>query len=258
MLGTIVGDIYGSVYEKSCTSTRTLPALTAEHRFTDDTIITLAVAEHLLAGTPLKEAFRNWVAHYPAAGYGKLFAAWALGASSEELVSWGNGALMRLGPVAALAPDLAQARRMAADITRSTHGHPSAMQAADSYVQLHWAALHGASKDDLLDSWQAGGGIIHAVEAQHQAGSPMRVRADDTLEDVMSCLAESDDIDSLLAACLYHGGDSDTIAATACVLGEALWGVPQMRAAAIAPFLDERVGAALAQLTGAIGKLKRA
>ncbi|WP_166881924.1 ADP-ribosylglycohydrolase family protein [Massilia mucilaginosa] len=89
----------------------------AEHRFTDDTIITLAVAEHLLAGTPLKEAFRNWVAHYPSAGYGKLFAAWALGASSEELVSWGNGALMRLGPVAALAPDLAQARRVAADIT---------------------------------------------------------------------------------------------------------------------------------------------
>lgn len=85
----------------------------------------------------------------------------------------------------------------------------------------------------------------------------MRVRADDPLVDVMSCLAESDDIDSLLAACLYHGGDSDTIAATACVLGEALWGVPQARAAAIAPFLDERVVAALAQLSGAIGKLKR-
>ena len=216
------------------------------------------MAEHLLSGTPLKEAFRRWVADYPNAGYGRLFAAWAMGASSEQLVSWGNGALMRLGPVAALAPDLAQARRVAAAITRSTHGHPSAMQAADTYVQLHWAALHGASKDDLLASWQAGGGTLHAVEAHHQAGSPMRVRADDTLVDVMSCLAESDDIDSLLAACLYHGGDSDTIAATACVLGEALWGVPPLRAAAIAPFLDERVAAALAQLNDAIGKLARA
>src|SRR5690349_5632415 len=130
MLGTIVGDVYGSHYEKSRTPRRALPALTVAHSFTDDTVITLAVAEHLLAGTPLKEAFRNWVADYPDAGYGKLFAAWALGASSEELVSWGNGALMRLGPVAPLALTLEQARQVAAGITRSTHGHPSAMQAA--------------------------------------------------------------------------------------------------------------------------------
>ncbi|MDQ1918706.1 ADP-ribosylglycohydrolase family protein [Massilia pseudoviolaceinigra] len=255
MLGTLVGDIYGSHYEKSRTPVRTLPELTAAHSFTDDTVITLAVAQHLLTGTPLKEAFRTWVAHYPQAGYGKLFAAWALGSSSEELVSWGNGALMRLGPVAALATSLQDARHVAADITRSTHGHPSAMQAADIYGQLHWAALHGASNAELLASWNAGGGSLHAGEANHQAGSPMRVRADDTLEDVMSCLAESDDFDSLLAACLYHGGDSDTIAATACVLGEALWGVPQTRAAAIAPFLDDRVRAAMEQLDGAIDRL---
>ncbi|MDM5181879.1 ADP-ribosylglycohydrolase family protein [Massilia sp. DJPM01] len=258
MLGTLVGDIYGSHFEKSRTLSRTVPELTAAHSFTDDTIITLAVAQHLLTGTPLKDAFRTWVAYYPDAGYGKMFAAWALGSSPDELVSWGNGALMRLGPVAVLAPGLDEARRLAADITRSTHGHPSAMQAADTYVQLHWAALHGASKQDLLASWEAGGGSLHAVEAHHQAGSPMRVRADDTLEDVMSCLAESDDFDSLLATCLYHGGDSDTIAATACVLGEALWGVPPARAAAIAPFLDQRVRTAMAQLDGAAGRLRRA
>jgi ADP-ribosylglycohydrolase len=248
MLGTVVGDVYGSCYEKSCISARILPALCGANRFTDDTVITMAVAEHLLDGVPLKAAFKDWVAAYPSVGYGKTFEAWAEGRAEETPVSWANGALMRIGPVAPLSKSIDEALATARVVTQTTHGHPVALGAVDAFVSLHWQAQVHKSKALLLTSWLAAGGKLHSVEEMHQAGSPMRMRADDTLEDVMSCLAESEDFPSLMAACLYHGGDSDTIAAVAGVLGEALWGVPPGLVLNMVPYLDARVIGVLTRL----------
>lgn len=248
MLGTVIGDIYGSCYEKNRTPTRDLPALTAANHFTDDTVTTMAVAEHLLEGVQLKSAFKAWVGMYPKVGYGGRFEAWAEGRATSEPASYGNGALMRIGPVAALGTSLSTAQYIARQITMSTHGDPIALRAVEQFVELHWSALQGLDKLTLLDSWKSMGGALHSVEAIHAAGSPMRIRADDTLEDVMSCLAESDDFETLIGTCLYHGGDSDTIAAIAGVLGEALWGIPPAMEAAIQLYLDNRITAALARL----------
>lgn len=252
MLGTVVGDVYGSCYEKSCTSARALPALGVANHFTDDTVITMAVAEHLLDGVPLKAAFKSWVAAYPGVGYGKTFEAWAEGRAEETPVSWANGALMRVGPVAPLAKTIDEALATARAVTEPTHGHPIALAAVDAFVALHWQAMLHKSKDLLLTTWLASGGKLHSVEQMHRDGSPMRMRADDTLEDVMSCLAESEDFPSLIAACLYHGGDSDTIAAVAGVLGEALWGVPTGLMLNVMPYLDPRVLEMLGRLYGRI------
>lgn len=248
MLGTVIGDIYGSCYEKSRTLTRALPALTSANHFTDDTVITMAVVEHMLEGVHLQSAFKSWVAMYPKVGYGKRFEAWAEGRTFSEPASFGNGALMRIGPVAALEAPQAAAKQLARDITMTTHGDPIALRAVDQYVELHWAALQGSSKTGLLQLWATFGGRLHSVEEMHRSGSPMRLRADDTLEDVMSCLAESDDFETLIATCLYHGGDSDTIAAVAGVLGEALWGIPPDLEAAIRPLLDDQILEVLAKL----------
>lgn len=252
MLGTVIGDVYGSCYEKNRIAQRTLPALTPANHFTDDTVITMAVAEHLLDGVPLKEAFKSWVAAYHGVGYGRTFEAWAEGRSDEVPVSWANGALMRIGPVAPLARSLEDALETGRLITESTHGHPIALAAVDAFIALHWQARVHKSKSLLMATWLASGGKLHSVEEMHQAGSPMRLRADETLEDVMSCLAESEDFPSLMAACLYHGGDSDTIAAVAGVLGEALWGVPASLLLNITPHLDRRVTQMLARLYGHI------
>lgn len=241
MLGTVIGDVYGSCYEKGCIPTRALPALCEANHFTDDTVITMAVAEHLLNGVPLKDAFKAWVAAYPSVGYGKTFEAWAEGRAEETPVSWANGALMRIGPVAPLATSIDEALAMARAVSEPTHGHPIALAAVEAFVGLHWQARLHKSKQLLLTTWLASGGKLHSVEEMHQAGSAMRMRADDTLEDVMSCLAESDDFPSLMAACLYHGGDSDTIAAVAGVLGEALWGIPTGLVLHVMPHLDPRV-----------------
>lgn len=257
MLGTVIGDIFGSCYEKSRTLTRALPALTSANHFTDDTVITMAVVEHMLDGVQLKSAFKSWVGMYPGVGYGKCFEAWAEGRTFSEPASFGNGALMRIGPVAALGVSQAAAKELARDITLSTHSDPIALLAVDQYVELHWAALQGRSKAELLQLWTTFGGRLHSVEDMHRSGSPMRLRADDTLEDVMSCLAESDDFETLIATCLYHGGDSDTIAAVAGVLGEALWGIPPSLEAAILPFLDDQISAVLAKLYRQLQLLNR-
>ncbi len=248
MLGCVLGDLYGSKFEGGSSATRALPGLTEANTFTDDTVCTMAVIDHLLHDLPIREAFKQWVSVYPNAGYGRAFSSWARGILPEPVSSWGNGALMRISPVVLLSSTLEGAFETADAITSSTHSHPIARLAVRNYIELLWRALEGATRDDLLALWARKGGNIHTVESMHATGSPMRLRADETLEDVMSCLAESTSVDELLANCLYHGGDSDTIAAVAGPFAELLWGLEARHLSVITDNTDERVMAMLEAL----------
>lgn len=241
MLGCVLGDLYGSCYEGGRSDSRALPAVGTNHCFTDDTVCTMAVIDHLLHGVDIRAAFKHWVSLYPNAGYGRAFSSWARGVLAQPLSSWGNGALMRVSPVALLAPDLEQALATARSVTDATHAHAVPQVAVARYIHLQWMALEGASRDDLLQRWASFGGELHRIEDMRAKGSPLRLRADETLEDVMSCLAESQDFDSLLGNCLYHGGDSDTIAAVAGPLGELLWGIPEWQHPVLLANVDNRV-----------------
>lgn len=241
MLGCVLGDLYGSCYEGGSTATRALPEISERNSFTDDTVCTMAVIDHLLHGQDIREAFRQWVSRYPNAGYGRAFSSWARGIIPEPLSSWGNGALMRISPVALLAETLEDALVAAKRVTDATHAHAVPQVAVARYVHLQWMALQGSTRDELLAQWCKFGGELHTVQSMHDRGSPLRLRADETLEDVMSCLAESSDFDSLLANCLYHGGDSDTIAAVAGPLGELLWGISDYQVQVVRDNVDAPV-----------------
>lgn len=253
MLGVALGDLHGSIWEQSRAPSRVLSPLSGKHTITDDTVLSMAVAQHLLEGAPAADALKQWAAWYPEAGYGGVFKAWAL-QGGERPVSWGNGALMRIAPVVVLRDTLEEALEAALAINRTTHGHEVALQATRDYIMLLWTALQGGTKQDLLGQWHAWGRPLHGVEAHRQHPVKMRLRADNTLEDVMSCLAESDDFESLLASCLYHGGDTDTIAAIAGALGELLWGVPCALVPSLAPQFDGRIDRQMRLLYDAAAK----
>lgn len=240
MLGCVIGDLHGSLYEAGRSPSRALEPLTPAHAFTDDTVCTMAVIDHLLHELDIQTAFRTWARAYPNAGYGRTFRAWVLG-NGEPIASWGNGALMRISPVVLLSPSLDVALERADHITCATHNHPVSRRSVRQYIELMWQALEGATKDELLEHWTRTGGGLHRIEDMRAKASPMRLRCDDTLEDVLSCLAESDDFDSLIGNCLYHGGDSDTIAAIAGPLGELLWGVPAARLAEFKGRADQKI-----------------
>src|SRR5262249_53259989 len=100
MLGAIAGDVIGSVHEGVRTKTKDFPLFTPDSRFTDDTVLSVAVAECLLRGRDYVDAFHDYFDAYPTAGYGGSFLWWASSRRREPYQNWGNGSAMRVSPVA--------------------------------------------------------------------------------------------------------------------------------------------------------------
>ena len=99
MIGSIAGDIIGSVYEQDPIKTKDFPLFHPRCRFTDDTVLTVAVADAILTGGSYKQSVREIGRRYPNAGYGGSFFAWLHSDHPQPYNSWGNGAAMRVSPV---------------------------------------------------------------------------------------------------------------------------------------------------------------
>jgi ADP-ribosylglycohydrolase len=147
MLGAIVGDFIGSVHEFSATKRKDFPLVDPGCFVTDDSLLTVAVAEWLLDGTPLVGRFHDLVAAYPGAGWGLRFGSWARARRTESYGSFGNGAAMRVSPVGWAFADLADTIRAAAESAAVTHDHPEGIkgaQAAAAAVYLARTTRQGA------------------------------------------------------------------------------------------------------------------
>jgi ADP-ribosylglycohydrolase len=99
MIGAIAGDIIGSAYEHSQIKTKDFPLFNAQCNFTDDTVLTVAVADAILSGAPYVDSVRRIGRRYPDAGYGGSFIRWLYSDDSRPYNSWGNGSAMRVSPV---------------------------------------------------------------------------------------------------------------------------------------------------------------
>ena len=99
MIGAIAGDVIGSVHESAATKTKRFPLFTPESCFTDDTVLTAAVADVLLAGGDYAKTFQTYFRAYPDAGYGQQFKLWCELCRTAPYNSWGNGSAMRVSPV---------------------------------------------------------------------------------------------------------------------------------------------------------------
>src|SRR5947209_10163438 len=99
MIGAIAGDIIGSVHEGAGTKTKDFPLFARDCCFTDDTVLTVAVAEGILRGRDYVDLFHHYFDAYPGAGYGGTFFQWAAQRQRRPYNSWGNGSAMRVSPV---------------------------------------------------------------------------------------------------------------------------------------------------------------
>ena len=100
MIGAIAGDIVGSVYERGAFPAPDFPLFVRTSHFTDDTVLTIAVASAIRRAVAYAPALREWGGRYPRAGYGGMFLAWLRDESAGPYNSWGNGSAMRVAPVA--------------------------------------------------------------------------------------------------------------------------------------------------------------
>lgn len=233
LMGAVTGDVAGSRFEWGRAWTPGEPVFCADSRFTDDTVLTLAVARALTNGRrrgaelggELARQLRSLGRRYPQAGYGRRFSLWLAQEDAPPYGSVGNGAVMRCSPAGWAAEDLDRAQELGRLTAMPTHDHPRAQQAAAAGAGLVFLARHGAGTGELRDYAQARGFRPpgQAGEAERLAGS---LDCGDTLAAALWAFFAGESFESCLYSALALGGDSDTVAAVAGALAEARYGVP--------------------------------
>ena len=231
MLGAIIGDIVGSRFEFNNIKTKDFELFTNDSCFTDDTVMTIAVADWLLnvnykKNNEIAAAYlKKWGRKYPNAGYGGRFIHWLFSDDINPYYSCGNGSAMRISPVGFLYSDEHGMLFACEGITEITHNHPEGMKGAKVIAELIFRARYGATKEELreyaeyfypeikdLDYEELRRTYTHGAETC-QASVPQAIY----------CFLISKDFEDCLRTTISIGGDCDTTAAMSCAIAEAFY-----------------------------------
>ncbi len=251
MLGAVIGDIVGSVYEFDNHRAKDFqPFFHSQAFFTDDTVCTIAVADALLNDRDPAAALREWGRRYwDNGGWGQRFALWLTSDDMGPYDSLGNGAAMRVSPAGLLAGSVEEAVALSDRVTEVTHNHPEGMRgAAATAVSIHLARV-GRSQPEIR-AWIARR-FGYDLSASVDAIRPNYVYNElsrDTVPQALTCALEARDYEDAIRNAISIGGDSDTIAAIAGGVAEALFGIDDATAAVGWAFLPDDLGAVLKQL----------
>jgi ADP-ribosylglycohydrolase len=255
MLGAIAGDIIGSVYESRNIKTMDFSLFDPRCRFTDDTVLSVAVADALLHDKPYGETFRSYYHRYPRAGYGALFRRWALAHDARPYNSWGNGSAMRVCPVGYAHASLKGVLDEALKSAVVTHNHPEGIKGAQAVAAAVFLARTHAAKDAIgaYITAQFGYDLSQSIDdirpwygfdVSCRGSVPVAIRA----------FLESQDYEDAVRRVISVGGDSDTLACITGGIAEAFYGrLPEeIRQKSIA-LLDEDLRMTVDEFIGRYG-----
>lgn len=249
MLGAIAGDIIGSVYEGHDIRRTDFTLFDPRCRFTDDTVLTIAVADAILTGAPYGEKLKEYYRYYPRAGYGAHFKRWAAHDETRPYYSMGNGSAMRVSPVGFAFDTLEKVLEEAKKSAEVSHNHPEGIKGAQAVASAIFLARTGSSKEEIrayvektfdysltesLDSIRE----WYRFDATCPGSVPQAITA------FLASVSYEDAIKKAISI----GGDSDTIACICGAVAEAFYGgVPQAIEDKVRSLLDERINKVLAE-----------
>jgi ADP-ribosylglycohydrolase len=235
MLGAIAGDVIGSVREFSGPCPEDFELFHPRCRPTDDSILTVAVAETVLDGGDFAEALRRWGRRYPGGGYGLRFLGWLLDDEAGPYQSYGNGSAMRVSPIGwaydSLERVLAEAERSAA----VTHDHPEGVKGAQSVAGAIFMARKGGSRAELRELFESRFGYdcstpLETLRARHTFNETCQ----HTVPIAATIALLSTSVEDTIRTAVSMGGDADTLACIAGAIAEAMHGgVPRAIADAV-------------------------
>ncbi len=234
MLGAIIGDIVGSVYEFDNYRAKDFsPLFRHDAFFTDDTVCTVAVADALLNCRHPAVALKDWGNKYwENGGWGRSFALWLGSESLEPYNSYGNGAAMRVAPAALMAASLEEAVELATKVTEVTHNHPEGIKGAKATAAAGYLARTGRSqafiRGYIADTF--GYDLTRTID-DIRPDYRFNESCQQTVPQALTCVLESDGFEDAIRNAISIGGDSDTIAAIAGGIAEAMFGIPDKIAA---------------------------
>ncbi len=229
MIGAIIGDIVGSVYEWEWIKTKSFEFFNDNGFVTDDSVCTAAVADALLHNREPAQALQDWCRRYPDASYGGSFASWIWMDPPRPYNSFGNGAAMRVSPAAYLHRNggLSAALEASDLVTAVTHSHPEGLKGARATVHAIWLAFQGepapAIREAITDVY--GYDLSRSVD-DIRPGYRFNEICQTTVPEAITCALESDSFEDAIRNAVSLGGDSDTLAAIAGPIAEALHGIP--------------------------------
>lgn len=241
MIGAIIGDIVGSIYEFDNVRTKDFPLFSEESKFTDDTVCTVAVADTLLNDKDAAATLLQWCRRYSGRGYGNQFMRWINMPWQEPYNSYGNGAAMRVSPAAWLGTTLEDALALADRVTAITHNHPEGVKGARATVAAVYHARQGWAAPRIREEIEAvyGYDLSASVEVLQETNEYSET-CQQSVPPALICALEATSFEDAIRNAISIGGDSDTIAAIAGGVAEALFGVDDyIRAQAMLRLNDE-------------------
>lgn len=225
MYGAILGDLAGSRYEHEKNRDPDVPIWTGRDFLTDDSFLTCAVADALLGGMDFEAKLREYYWAYPDGGYGGNFHQWAR-QTGRAYPSKGNGAPMRVSPVAYVARSEAEVKRLAKLATAPSHDTPDGIAAAQCVALMVYRALHSGSKDDVLAIAGKRIAFPEQTVAELREEADFRILAVPAVMAAVACVRESTSFEQAVRNAISIAADADTIGAIAGSIAGPLFGIP--------------------------------
>ena len=225
MIGAVIGDIVGSVFEFDNLRVLDFPLFSSASTFTDDSVLTFATASVLLANGDYTATYQDFSRRYQGRGYGGNFWRWIYSDDPKPYNSFGNGSAMRVSPVGFafenLEETLAEAKRSA----EVTHNHPEGIKGAQATAQVIYMARKGASKAEIKQEIieRYGYDLSRPLDLIREVNE-FNETCQGSLPEAISVFLEGEDYEHTIRLAVSIGGDTDTIACIAGGMAQAFFG----------------------------------
>lgn len=236
MLGAIIGDIVGSIYEFDNIRTKNFPLFSPRCFFTDDTVMTIAVYKALKKSKLLKykhlqeqtiKQMQKYGKLYPNVGYGTFFKQWLNTKKPKPYNSYGNGSAMRISAVPYFAKSIDEVKKLSYQVSAVSHNHEEGIKGAEATAISIWLALNKNSKDQIKKYIQDNYYDLNFNYEDLVKNYTFNETCQNTVPQAIYCFLISESFEDCLRTSISIGGDSDTLCAISCAIAEAYYGIPE-------------------------------
>ncbi|MCB4791976.1 MAG: ADP-ribosylglycohydrolase family protein [Elusimicrobia bacterium] len=225
MIGAIAGDIIGSKYEFNNIKTKDFPLFSPGCDFTDDSVLTVAVADCIINKKPFAKKLQEYFISYPGRGYGGNFASWARYGEPEPYYSWGNGSAMRVSPVGFAYNSIEKTLDMARKSAEITHNHPEGIKGAEATAAAIFIARTEKNKTNIKNYIKKKFGYdLSSTVEDIRPDYTFNGSCQGTVPQAIIAFLDSTDFEDALRNAVSIGGDSDTLACITGGIAEAYYG----------------------------------
>lgn len=248
MLGAIIGDVVGSVYEFDSDKTKNFPLFSSGCSPTDDSLMTMAVGITCVSADTRNESeFKRTICsmmreigrQYPDAGYGGRFFDWLMSDTMGAYGSYGNGSAMRVSPVAYAGSSLEEVERLAKWSAEVTHDHPEGIKGAQAVAAAIFLAKEGKSKDEIRSYIEEKYYDLDFTLDEIRPSYRFDVTCMGSVPQAIECFLEADDFEDAIRNAISLGGDGDTIAAMTGAIAEAYFDIPDEIQEEVMEYMDD-------------------